>query len=147
MSASTFNSDTARDVWIAVCLSIAAIAVFSAIAWWARVQIVEPEAVAAACLSGQGGWQCALREQLVLGFTRNAFGIAAVIVGVLATVSRWRSVALLAIACGVTGAILYRYELSGVGVLLGALVLLRRPPQEARQQDAGGEQPTQATPQ
>jgi hypothetical protein len=146
MKLDSFKSDRTRDAWIAICLPLAAIAVFSGIAWWARVQIVEPESVAAACLSGHDSWQCALREQLVLGFTRNAFGIAAVIVGVLATVSRWRSVALLAIACGVTGAILYRYELSGVGVLLGAFVLLRRPPQEARQQDTGGEQPTQSTP-
>src|SRR5690349_11590612 len=98
MKASPFQSERARNAWIAVGLTLATVAVFSALAWWARLHIVEPEAVAVACLSGQQGWQCALREQLVLGFTRNAFGTAAVIVGVLATVSRWRSVALLAIA-------------------------------------------------
>ena len=146
MGAPSFQSDRARDAWLAISLTLAAIAVFTGIVWWARLQIVEPESVAAACLSGHDSWQCTLREQLVLGFTRNAFGIAAVIVGVLATVSRWRSVALLAIACGVTGAVLYRYELSGMGVLLGALVLLRRPPQETREQDAGREQPNQSAP-
>jgi len=142
----TGYAKTDRVAWLTVCLAIAAISVFSCLAWLARLHIVEPESLAAACLSGQGGWQCALREQLVLGFTRNAFGIAAVIIGILATVARWRSLALAAIACGAVGAVLYRYELSGVGLLLGALVLLRRPPQEIRQQDAGGEQPTQTGP-
>jgi len=137
---------TERAAWIAIGSVIVTVAGLSGLAWAARTMIVEPEALAAACLAGSDGWQCALREQLVLGFTRNAFGIAAVIVGILATVSRWRSLALAAVACGVVGAVLYRYELSGVGLLLGALVLLRRAPQDVGQQDRGGEQPAQPAP-
>jgi hypothetical protein len=140
------KSNAMRTAWLTVAVTIAVVMMFSALAWAARLYIVEPDSVAAACLSDQSSWQCTLRHQLVLGFTRNAFGIAAVIVGVLATVSRWRSLAVVAIACGVFGAVLYRYELSGVGLLLGALVLLRRAPQEERQDNAGSEQRTEATP-
>lgn len=140
----------ARADWLAIAAVVVFIAACSALAWWARLHIVEPELVAAACLADADGqqvaWQCSIRKQLVLGSTRNAFGIAAVIVGVLATVSRWRSVAALAVALGVMGAVFYRYELSGVGLLLGAFVLLRRPPQAVRPDNAGGEHRTQSTP-
>lgn len=90
-----------------------------------RRQLVEPEALAQSCLAGLQSWQCTVREWLVFGFTRNAFGITSLIAALLAIVSQWRWLALLAVIAGVAGAVLYRFELSGVGLLLGALVLVR----------------------
>ncbi len=101
------------------------IATACVLTWLARRYIVEPEAIAHACAAGERSWQCTLREWLVFGFTRNVFGIAAVIVGLFASISRWRSLAIAAMCAGVAGAVLYRYELSGVGLLLGVLTWVR----------------------
>jgi len=91
-----------------------------------RFYLVEPEAVAAACTANNEGWRCALREFAVAGFLSNAFGMTALIAGAVATLIRWRVVALLAMLSGIAGAVLYTFELSGVGLLLGALVWVRR---------------------
>jgi hypothetical protein len=133
-----FAVSTFRTHLIALLLVILVVGVTSALMWAARQFLVQPESLAAACAAGQGGWQCWLREQLVLGFTRNVFGMTALVAGVLATVSRWRILAVLAIVSGVAGAMLYRYELAGAGLLLGALVLLRSPT-DVRQKERDGE--------
>jgi len=107
------------------------LAVASAIALAVRFYLVEPEEVAAGCVAGGQGWQCWLRQWAVTGFLQNAYGIAAVILGILATAMRSRIVALAAVFAGVAGAVLYTFELSGLGILLGALVWVRRPPPKA----------------
>lgn len=138
-SAQTLTASKRRTQLVPLLLVLLIVSVTSALMWAARQFLVQPESLAAACAAGQGGWQCWLREQLVLGFTRNVFGMTALIAGVLATVSRWRSLAVLAIVAGVAGAMLYRYELAGAGLLLGGLVLLRRPPIDVRQKERDGE--------
>ena len=105
-------------VTIVAIASVALIAV--------RLYLVEPEAIALACASANEGWRCALREWAVFGFLRNIYGMVALIAGVLATITRWRWLALLAILAGIAGSVLYTFELSGVGLLLGALVWVHR---------------------
>ena len=97
----------------------------TALAAWVRISIVEPEAIAQACVAANAGWRCALREFAVFGFLHNAFAATALLAGVLASIVRWRLLAALAIVAGVAGAVFYTYELSGVGLLLGALVWVR----------------------
>ena len=90
-----------------------------------RFYIVEPESLASACAAGAADWRCSLRALVVYGFVNNVFGLASFIAGVLATIARWRWLAVIAMCAGVAGAVLYRFELAGVGLLLGALVLAR----------------------
>jgi hypothetical protein len=102
-------------------------AIVTALASALRLRIVEPEAVAAACTAQGVGWRCALRGIAVVGFLNNVYGWTALLVGLFAVVSRWRSLALLALISGILGAVLYRFELSGVGLLFGALVWIQDP--------------------
>jgi hypothetical protein len=114
--------------WLKTTLAIVMVVVVAGLATTlaelARLYLVEPEALAQRCMAGDQSWQCTLREWLVRGFVNNVFGIASIIVGLLAMVSRWRTVAMVAMVIGITGAVLYRFELSGLGILLGALTLV-----------------------
>ncbi|HYM36267.1 MAG TPA: hypothetical protein VET48_12765 [Steroidobacteraceae bacterium] len=113
-------------------------AVTTALMLLVKFFIVEPESVASACLAGAGGWKCVVREGAVFGFLHNVYGWTALLVGAFATIARWRILAIIAIVAGVAGAILYAFELSGVGLLLGALVLAHRSPITDKQ--SGGAQ-------
>jgi hypothetical protein len=120
-------------------LSLCAICIVtSALMLAVRFYIVEPEAVAQACATKSEGWRCMLREWAVFGFLRNLFGATAIVAGVLATVSRWRWLALPAILSGIAGAVLYTFELSGAGLLLGALVWVHRAPSAAYESTTQG---------
>jgi hypothetical protein len=91
-----------------------------------REFLVEPEPVALACAASPEGWRCIVRDWAVKGFLQNTYGTVAVIAGIAATLLRWRWIALIAVLAGVAGAVLYTFELSGVGLLLGALVWVHR---------------------
>jgi hypothetical protein len=86
-----------------------------------RLYLIEPEPMALACAANNSGWRCMVREIAVAGFLHNVFGLTALITGVIVTVVRWRPLALIAIVSGVAGAVLYTFEFSGAGLLLGAL--------------------------
>ncbi len=90
-----------------------------------RFYLVEPEAQSLACVVNNSGWRCALREAAVFGFLHNVFGWTALLTGIFATVARWRWLAFFAIVAGIGGAVLYTFDLSGAGLLLGALVWIR----------------------
>lgn len=113
-----------------------------------RLAIVEPEPVAQACLAGAEGWRCVVREIAVYGFLKNVFGWTALLTGILATVSRWRSFALIAMVSGICGAVLYTFELSGLGLLLGALVWIQRSPERTQlsEENRRAHQSTEQTP-
>lgn len=100
-------------------------AVTSAIALALRFGIVEPESVAATCLAkGAPGW-CWIRDAVIAGFSHNWFALSSLAAGLLAVVIRSRGIAVLALVLGVAGSVLYRFDLAGVGLLLGALVFAR----------------------
>jgi len=108
--------------------AIAIIATATAIALTIRFYIVEPEAIAQACAANSAGWRCAIRIGAVYGFLHNVFGWSALLTGAFATVVRWRWLAAIAMVAGVAGAVLYNFELSGAGLLLGALAWSHRAP-------------------
>src|SRR5712672_114542 len=93
-----------------------------------RFFIVEPEEIATLCAAHMPGWKCLVRDTAVFGFLHNVYGWTALLAAAFATIARWRWLALLAILAGVAGAVLYTFELSGVGLLLGALVWVQRAP-------------------
>jgi hypothetical protein len=100
-------------------------AMTSAIALGLRYGVIEPESVAATCLRADAPGWCWVRHILVVGFSRNLFALSSLVAGVLATATRARWLAVIAIVMGVMGSILYRFELAGAGLLLGALVFAR----------------------
>src|SRR5882724_5117338 len=106
--------------------AIVAVATASMLA--VRFFIVEPEMLAVQCAAHAQGWRFMVRGAAVYGFLHNVYGWTALLSGIFATVVRWRGLALLAMLAGVAGAVLYTFELSGAGLLLGALAWAHRPP-------------------
>lgn len=92
-----------------------------------RYQLVEPEEIAQACAVHDEGWRCVGRGFFVFGFLHNIYGWTALLTGAFATITRWRWLGAIAMLAGVAGAVLFTFELSGVGLLLGALVWARSP--------------------
>lgn len=109
-------------------LAIVAIATVLMLA--VRFYVIEPQSVALACAADNTGWRCMVREFAVAGFISNAFGLTALIAGMIVTMVRWRVLALVAIVSGVAGAVLYTFEFSGAGLVLGALVWVHRAPNQ-----------------
>ncbi len=110
---------------LAPALAIAAVAV--ALASAARFGLVEPPAMAAACDPAPWEGACALRTLLVGAFHEARLGWAALALALLATVTRRRDVAGLALAAGCAGAVLYSAGASVPAALLAALVYARPP--------------------
>ncbi len=130
-----FASKRGLQAFLSLLLIVAGATALALIVRW---RLVEPEVIAQACASGDTSWRCAVREFAVFGFLNNVFGWVGILAGVLATVSRWRWLAALATVAGIAGAVLYTFELSGVGILLGTLVWIQRSP--LPESDRGGEQ-------
>lgn len=110
---------------LAPALAIAAVAV--ALAAAARFGLVEPPAMAAACDPAPWDGACTLRTLLVGAFHQARLGWAAVALALLATITRRRDVAGLALAAGCAGAVLYSADASVPAALLAALVYARPP--------------------
>jgi hypothetical protein len=113
------------------------VSVATAIMLAIRFYLIEPEPMALACAANNSGWRCTVREIAVAGFLRNVFGLTALTAGVIVTVVRWRVLALVAILSGIAGAVLYTFELSGAGLLLGALAWVHRGVHRAPTEDDG----------
>jgi len=90
-----------------------------------RFGLIESSAIGQLCSSGHGPWWCELRTWLVLGFLHHVYGVAALIVTVLALVSRRLALAWLAAALGAFAMQLYGAEAGALALLLGSLRLLR----------------------
>jgi hypothetical protein len=118
------------------------VAIVLAAALALRYGWIEPAAIGYTCDGGQGPWWCMIRRALVLSFTSNGLGYASLILGVLALASHRSGIALTAVCLGVSGLVLYCYEFSAVGLILGVLSLARgkAPCVELGQPDRGGEQ-------
>lgn len=117
------------------------IALVAALAAAARYMLVEPADIAHLCDSGGGPWWCAVRAGVILTFAHHALGYVALALGVVATVSRVRTVALAAALAGMAGLILYEFEYSAVALLLGLLVLARHAFAATCQADAASKHP------
>ena len=90
-----------------------------------RHAVVEPAAIAQACDPAPWSGWCAARSALVRTFSTQALGWLALAAGVLATLGTWLAPARAALALGAAGLVLYCYEPSAVGALLGAMALNR----------------------
>lgn len=109
--------------------SIAAVFSFAALcaALWLTVRflIVEPEGMEFRCIAEPGTWQCIFRNAAVYGFSRGVFGYLSLIAAALAAVGALRLFAAIAILSGMAGVIMYDFDTSAIGLLAGALLLLR----------------------
>ncbi len=74
---------------------------------------------------------------MIEAFLHQAFAILSLLAATVAAWRRRRALAGLAVAAGVSGMMLYRFEWSALGTLAGALVLARL--ERDRQQDGEAE--------
>jgi hypothetical protein len=92
----------------------------------ARHRLVEPADLTAACDAAPwDGLACSLRTMTVQMFAAQRLGLLALAAAVVATVTRWRGLALAALAAGTAGLVLYSTLFAGPAVLLALLVLAR----------------------
>lgn len=87
--------------------------------------LVEPDHIGQLCTAAAAPAWCLVRHAVVLGFAHNVYGWVSVAAAVLALLLRAAPLAWLALASGVLGCVLYRFDPAGAGVLLAALVLAR----------------------
>jgi hypothetical protein len=92
-----------------------------------RHAVVEPAAIAHACEPAPWSGWCAGRTLLIYAFSTQGIGWLALVAGVLATLRRGRRSAWLTVLAGTAGLVLYSFEPSALGALLGLLVLVRVP--------------------
>jgi hypothetical protein len=71
-------------------------------------------------------WWCELRFAVIMVHQHEGWGLATLAAGVLALLTRWYPLALLALVVGMLGLVLYNTGLAAVGLLAGLLLILRR---------------------
>lgn len=108
-----------------------------------RFLLIEPDEMARECLAHSGSLECNLRNAAIYGFSRHLFGPISLVAAVLAAIGALRPFAILAMVAGMAGVVLYDFELSAVGLLLGALLYLRF---SRRGQTRDSQQYAQSTP-
>ena len=115
--------------WVpAVMLPLGVAALSLVLAGLARYRLVEPAGLTATCDAAP--WQgavCVLRSLMVQAFAAQRLGGMALALGLLALLARWRVAALLALAAGSAGLVLYSTALAAPAVLLAGLALVRQP--------------------
>lgn len=90
-----------------------------------RLLLVEPDEMAQACAASTQMWQCQLRVLAINGFARHLYGPVSMVAAILAWLGGIRLFAVLAMMAGMAGVVLYNFELSALGLMLGALLLVR----------------------
>ena len=114
--------------WIPAAVQPLGVAVLSLVlAGFARYRLVEPADLTATCDAAP--WQgavCVLRSLTVQAFAAQRLGGVALALGLLALLTRWRVAAVLALAAGGAGLVLYSTTLAAPAVLLAGLALVRR---------------------
>lgn len=89
-----------------------------------RYQLVEYEPAWTVCAASGGPWWCAVRTAVNWGIGNRVFEILSVLAGAGAALASSAVLAYLALATGIAGVVLYRFEFSAIGILAGALVLV-----------------------
>lgn len=117
-----------------------AIPVVMGLAMAARYGLIEPAELAHLCDGGAQSWLCLVRRLVVLSFTHNILGYAALTFGLLATLLRGSGMAAAASTLGIAGLVLYQFAPSAIAFLLGVLVLARGHSSPAPDQNGSGEQ-------
>lgn len=95
-----------------------------------RLLLVEPDEVARSCVAQAGQWFCPMRDFVVQGFVHKWYGTVSLIAAVLAWLGGWAVCAVLAMITGMAGVVLYDFDMAALGLLLGALLLMRHASRE-----------------
>ena len=98
-----------------------------------RYGLVEREDLGLLCDSPAAPGWCSLRLLIIQAFVHDVFGLSSVVLAAAAAWRRSGTVAVLAVAIGTVGMVLYGFTWSGIGVLGGALVLARQQGQRQQQ--------------
>jgi glycerol uptake facilitator-like aquaporin len=104
---------------------VATVVVAYAIATAVRYGLVERDDLGSICQTAASPWWCDLRMLVIRGFLNDVFGRASLVLAALAIWRRSALAAMLAVAIGTFGMVLYSFSWSGIGMLGGALVLAR----------------------
>jgi hypothetical protein len=117
------NAGVRRPPLWAAAVIVAALALAAALL--ARLFVIESPEFGWACQGTQPPWWCSLRTGTILTLRAGALGFLSLGAGLVALWHGWPRVAILAIATGIGGLVLYGPEAAAGGVLLGALALVR----------------------
>jgi hypothetical protein len=90
-----------------------------------RYGLIEREDLGLLCDTEAAPWWCSVRLLIIKAFLHDVFGLSSVVLAAAAAWRRSGTVAVLAVAIGTIGMVLYGFTWSGIGVLGGALVLAR----------------------
>jgi hypothetical protein len=104
---------------------IASAVVVLALALAVRFLVIEPRGVGIACLGEPTPWWCGPRDLLVVISRGGGWGMASLGVGILALITGWRPLAVLACVLGLWGVVLYNAGAAAFGLLFGLLRLVR----------------------
>jgi hypothetical protein len=110
-----------QKIWKILIISV----LLSAMAFVLRTQLIEPDEFGRLCTGRAAPGWCLVRQWLVAGFAHNYFGYVSLLAVVAALAFGIQGLAWLALAAGIFGCTMYRFEPSGAGVLLAALLLAR----------------------
>jgi len=116
---------TVRKRLVPIALPWLLIVVIGVLAAWLRYGFIEPPAFGHACEDGNASGWCWARQLVVIGFNTYGYGIAAIVVTVLAMIGKKPWLAALAAALGMFALMLYCYYAGAVALLVGSLRLLR----------------------
>ncbi len=107
---------------------IARIFLLGGVAWLVavtvRYRLVEYEPAWTNCAAAGAPWYCTIRAAITWGVELRLYESVSIVAGIGAVLTRHRGLAVLALCAGIIGAVLYRFELSALGILAGALVLV-----------------------
>jgi hypothetical protein len=106
-------------VWIVCAAAILALAFVIRFLW------IEQTEIGLACAAVPAPWWCLPRTAIIHVHQYNGWGLAALCGGIAALLFRWRWAAILGLAAGLLGLVLYNTGLAAVGLLLTLLRLLR----------------------
>jgi len=87
---------------------------------------IESTEIGLSCSAVPPPWWCALRYVVIRIHQQDGWGLTALAAGILALLTRWYPLALLALVVGPIGLVLYNTGLAAVGLLAALLVILRR---------------------
>lgn len=87
---------------------------------------IESTKIGLTCSALPPPWWCEARYAVIRVHQMDVWGLVALGAGLLALVTRWYPLALLALVFGLIGLVLYNTGLAAVGLLAGLLPILRR---------------------
>jgi hypothetical protein len=104
---------------------VASAAVLLALALAVRFLVIEPRGIGIACLGEPAPWWCGPRDIVVAISSGGGWGVASLGFGMLALITGWRPLAVLACGLGLWGVVLYNAGAAAFGLLFGLLRLVR----------------------